>query len=82
MYVDSLLKMISSNALPLGMLHWVLRMISGTRARMYAVTIGEMVKGICRYIGSGYTIHCPRNNAREVVLHRLVGIRVKPPYAR
>jgi hypothetical protein len=57
-------------------------MIDGTRGRMYPVTIGEMVKGICRYIGGCYTIHCPRNNAREVVLHRIVGRRVKPPYAR
>jgi hypothetical protein len=34
---------------------------------------------ICRYIGGSYTIHCPGNNAREIILHKVVGRRVKPP---
>jgi hypothetical protein len=43
MYVDSGLNTIRYSALPLGMVHCVLRMIDGTCVRMYTRTISEMV---------------------------------------
>ena len=54
-------------------------MVEGTCRRMYLRTMSEIVGLICRYIGSGYTIHYPRDNARVVIYHKIELLYMKPP---